>query len=341
MKIGKIDKDLENIIYYLDDNGFRPYSSCDGVEANHQNPKSVNYAYVAFLKSPKITNLMSAFLKDKDKFCIYIESENHLKPYESWGNIISGNTYNVSFKNNTGENTKNFENIIKDVIEEKGNISVEDKIKLDTLDKVLEETSDCDLCFKICLNGYYAPYMKRNEKINFLEVSTKIGEERREGNISIHTERDMNVLSDILSDKYNLPKKIDDFNEKYIETEFVMPSYDKSSCFIYFTDEHFTQILEQIQYIKQVAHTLPTFEGREWVGSDEDLFNEIYDNDIWDLEDDSYTINEDEFYGKQEETPLEQREKELNRLEKEEKQIKELEQMINKYSSKGDNTIGE
>ena len=122
--------------------------------------------------------------------------------------------------------------------------------------------------------------------------------------------------------------------EKYIETEFIEQTYDRSSCRIYFTDEHFPQILEQIQYIKQIAHTLPTFEGREWVGNDEDLFD-----DIWDFEEDENYIIEDD--DKEIKTPLELREDELARLEKEEQRISELEQMINKYSLKDENSIGE
>lgn len=72
MKITGIDKDFEDIIYYLDKNGFKPFASCDGVEANHVNPKDVNKAYICFLKSPKIINLMAELLKDRENFNIVL-----------------------------------------------------------------------------------------------------------------------------------------------------------------------------------------------------------------------------------------------------------------------------
>ena len=36
MKISGIDKDFEDIIYYLDKKGLKPFASCDGVEKNHE-----------------------------------------------------------------------------------------------------------------------------------------------------------------------------------------------------------------------------------------------------------------------------------------------------------------
>ena len=53
MKISGIDKDFEDIIYYLDAKGYKPFASCDGVEANHERPKEVTDAYISFLKVRK------------------------------------------------------------------------------------------------------------------------------------------------------------------------------------------------------------------------------------------------------------------------------------------------
>ena len=61
-----------------------------------------------------------------------------------------------------------------------------------------------------------------------------------------------------------------------------MPRFDKCSCSIYFTDEHFNQILEQIQYIRQIAHTIPTFEAKEGIYDGDEFFDE-YDYEEWDM----------------------------------------------------------
>ncbi len=50
MKISGIDKDFVNIINYLDENGFKPYASCDGVEENHLESQPAALAYISFLK---------------------------------------------------------------------------------------------------------------------------------------------------------------------------------------------------------------------------------------------------------------------------------------------------
>lgn len=61
MKISGIDKDLEDLIYYLDANGFKPFASCDGVIANHENPQEVGDAYISFLKAKEYLTLWQHF----------------------------------------------------------------------------------------------------------------------------------------------------------------------------------------------------------------------------------------------------------------------------------------
>ena len=144
-----------------------------------------------------------------------------------------------------------------------------------------------------------------------------------------HTERDMEVLANILSKKYNIHQMPDNADE-YPETEFIMSSFDKCCCSIYFTDEHFTQILEQIQYSRQIAHTLPIFESKEWIGSDEEFFDE-YSDEEWNIDE---GLIEQDMSDDFEETPLSEREKKLVELEneaeklsKEERKILELNQI--------------
>ncbi len=102
--------------------------------------------------------------------------------------------------------------------------------------------------------------------------------------------------------------------------------------YIYFTDEHFIQILEQIQYITQIAHTLPTFESREWIGSDEELFD-AYGDESWDIDD------EQDMTDGFENTPLSIREEKLAKLEREAERLLKEEQQITELNQINDERI--
>lgn len=311
MKISGIDKDFVDIISYLDEMEFKPFASCDGVEANHQNPRDVSQAYIAFLKSEKIIDLMAMFLTDKEKFTISLGSKSHFNEYELYGNIITGNTYQVAFDNKDGQNTEYFEDSIRMLVEERKAIPSEAKKKLTILDKVLEENSDSDLSFRVTFNGNYSPSMNKDGKINELTITTKEKEGRIEGNICLKTERDMYVLADMLSKKYSI-HIVDDSSKEDQETpELMIYRLDRASCSIYFTDENFEEILEQIKYIKEIAHTVPTFESKEWIGTDEELYDEEYEESV------------DEQY-----TSLFQREQKLVMLEREAEKLLKEERLI-------------
>ena len=328
MKISGIDKDFEDIIYYLDSKGFKPFASCDGVEANHKN---VGEAYISFLKSPRIIDLISEFLKDEENFEVILKSEDHFKPHELYGNTISGTIYTVCFSNRIGEKTHYFESVIRRIVEKGATVQSNEKRKLDMLEEVLEENSNSDLAFQLSFNREYPPNMRKQGRINELTITTKLGYGKIDGDTIIQTERDMDALANILSEKYNI-NEMPDNAEEYPKTEFIMQRFAKCSCSIYFTDEHFTQILEQIQYITQIAHTLPTFESREWIGSDEELFDEYYD-ERWDIDD------EQDMTDGFDNTPLSIREERLTKLEREAEKLSRAEQQISKLDQKNDERI--
>lgn len=328
MKISGIDKDFEDIIYYLDAKGYKPFASCDGVEANHERPEEVTDAYISFLKSPKIIDLMAVFLQDKENYTVSLNSGDNERATELYGNIILGMRYGVYFNNKSGENSDKFKSIIKKTVEQKETIPSDEKRKLENLNKVLEESSDSDLEFQVDLNTRYQPFTRKEGKINSLNIETKLREEKIEDNISIKNEVDMEVLANIVSDKYKIPRKIEDIHEEYMDEEFIIPGCDKTSCTIYFKDEHLPQILDQIKYIKEIAHTLPTFESREWIGSDEEYMVEYdkYYDEQYDFEEIEDQLPE-EYMGDnfkeniEEKTPLSKREDILLKLEQEAEEL--------------------
>ena len=171
MKISGIDKDFEDIIYYLDAKGYKPFASCDGVEANHERPEKVTDAYISFLKSPKIIDLMAVFLQDKENYTVSLNSGDNERAKELYGNIILGMRYDVYFNNKSGENSDKFKNIIKKTVEQKEAIPSDEKRKLENLNKVLEESSDSDLEFQVKLNTRYQPFTRKEGKINSLNIN--------------------------------------------------------------------------------------------------------------------------------------------------------------------------
>lgn len=228
MKISGIDPDFINIIDYLDEKGYKPFASCDGVLANHDCPEQVDDAYISFLESSKIVELMAKFSKDP-KFTVSISNSTKKNPYELYGNKIEGNRYSVYFSNKNGELTSHFEDVIMQV--EKENISSNEIEKLDRLSSILKDDKNTNLNFDVSLNSRMKP--------NKLHISTKGDCEKR----------DMNELIDMLYERFSEDEIAVDLFSKKI-TEFN----------ILFSDEQFEQILEVISYSKSIEGDIPILE---------------------------------------------------------------------------------
>ena len=254
MKVSGIDKDFINIISYLLENGFKTFASCDGVLANHVDKNEVTKAYIAFMQSPRIIELMSAFLRDKENFSISVANSSHKDPHELYDNIIEGNRFSVFFSNRYGELTSYFEKIIKGLVENKIVISDEEKSMLQKLSECLENgDNDTDLDIIVKLNFEYQPFMKKEGKTNYLTISTKDG-------YSYY--RNMGKLVEMLSTRYGIPRKECNDIESFEENDFLV-KYDESICEIYFSEENFEQIFDYIQFIKSVGPNLPMHKAVE------------------------------------------------------------------------------
>lgn len=269
MKKSNIDKDFIDIIDYLINMGFKPFSSCDGVLANHADPKSVTAAYISFLKSKKIIELMAAFLKSENSknFEINIQNNSFSYPYEYLGNIISGNRYTVYFDNKNGNATSDFEKIIKSVAENKISILDNEIQILSNIDKAISDDGNSNLNFSISLNSKYQPYIKRTNSINKLLITTK-------ENLNSNNYKDMNFLCNILSKKFGIVQKSDNLNETFENSEFSIGRMD--GCEIYF-ENNIGQILEIINYARQIERSLPEY---EYVEPD---YDDLYFEDDFEL----------------------------------------------------------
>lgn len=254
LKISGIDKGFTEIIEYLNEQGYKPFSSCDGIIKNHSKPHEVNVAYISFLKSDRITELMSAFLKDSETFNIKISSCTHKEPYYLYGNNIEGNTYSVYFSNKQGEYSNYFEKIIRTTNTRKINIQEEEKKKLIILDELLEKNKESQLSYSIEFNSNYQPYMNKSGKINKLSIRTKD---------EYGYAKDMNQLLNILIKKIDIAKKDENNTEKYDKDEFIISHNNNSECTIYFKEYRFYDIANLIGYISSIENQLKEVNYRE------------------------------------------------------------------------------
>lgn len=307
MKISGIDEDFVDIINYLDKIGYKPFSSCDGVLAHHDNPEMVDDAYISFLESPKIVELMASFLKD-GRFTIRFANSTKKKPYDLYGNEIAGNTYSVDFSNQEGELTSYFKDIIMQATKENIDIDMDkdDVAKLSRLSSILEDDEKSELTYSVSLNSRMEP--------NRLSIGTKNGCEHK---------KDMYALIDILYAQFPDDEIIiDDFAKRSSEFDII------------FSDEQFEQMLGVISYCKDIEHTLPILENKKILFG----FEKKYDID----EEDKSTRFGIDSNGRNRtggKPLLQQREAELSSLETEEKTISEAEALINKQKEGQD--IGE
>lgn len=305
MKISGIDEDFVDIINYLDKIGYKPFASCDGVLAHHDDPEEVDDAYISFLDSSKIVELMAVFLRD-GRFTIIFENSASKKPRDLYGNEITGNTYSVHFSNLEGELTSYFKNIIMQ--ETRESVDKDDVAKLSRLSSVLEDNEKSELTYSVSLNSRMEP--------NRLSIGTKMDCEHK---------KDMYALIDILY-------------AKFPDDEITIDAFTKrSSNFdIIFSDEQFEQILEIISYCKDIEHTLPILENKKI------LFGFEKKDDI-DEEDKSTKFGMDSMkeIEQEEKSPLQQREAELSSLEADAKTISEAEALIIKQTEQERQDIGE
>ncbi len=250
MQISEIDEDFVDIVEYLNGKGFCPYASCDGVLAHHENREKPTSAYIAFLKSNGIIDLMAAFLRDKSNFSVSLSSSSHTEPYELYGNVIAGNTYNVFFDNSQGQLTEYFKRIVKGIGDETISIFDEERERLMRLDECLERTADSELSFSVELNREYQPFTKRRGKTNCLTIGTKEGPGYN---------RNMQEMAQIISEKFGIPLKKDSHGENFEDSdEFMVAQFDKCSLEYYFKGGDLSRVIEIIELARAKEKSLGT-----------------------------------------------------------------------------------
>ena len=259
MNIGEIDKDFRELIKYLNDKDFKPFASCDGVDANHTPGNMPDLAYISFLKSSKIIDLMAAFLRDKETFTISLTSHTTHQQENLYGNIIEGNQYAIYFSNHSAEKTSYFEKIIKGIVEDKIQIKDSERAQLLELDSVLED-ENTDLYFDVEFNSRYQPIMQKEGKTYKLTIGIKEGiqidETLPENTICIEN---INELLNKISEKFEIPIKRLLVDNNFEEDKFAF-SFSKINCEIYFGEDDWDEIIKTIRYAKQIEKEVPLIE---------------------------------------------------------------------------------
>ena len=256
--------------------------------AHHEHREQVTNAYIAFLKSPKIIDLMAAYLRDKDVFQINIHGNSSVNQHNYMGNVIEGNTYSVHFKNHFGEITQYFEKIARYIT--RGKVIIEDDEKSDLLEisDAIKSADDSELYFSVELNTEYQPYMQKSGKINCLIVDTKDG---------LGYIRDLSLALPDICEKLGIPiKNIDNCEEDFISGEFAVDNGRNSSrAEIYFEDGRIKQVPEIIKIFKELCAHLPTRKvicGDDYAPSDYEDYDCDYCDELYEVNNNESTIED-------------------------------------------------
>ena len=260
MKVSGIDADFVELINELVANGFKPFASCDGVDAHHTEENPATYAYIAFMNSPKVVDLMAAFFRDKDVFSISIGTPKSNVPEELYGNMIEGNRFAVDFENKKGQYTEYFKRIIDGLIDGSISISDEEKDLLERLVAEMDLFKESDLSIDFMLNTTYQPYMNKSGKTNVLRIHTKedaipVDEVGENGERYIGI-RDMNVLSKLLGKKFGL-QTYDIFDSREFTDKEFLVTIGRDMCEFYISEENVEKVFEVIAEIRALEGGIP------------------------------------------------------------------------------------
>ena len=267
MKISGIDEDFVDIIDYLDSKGFSPFASCDGVLAHHENKEKPTSAYIAFLKSNRIIDVMLAFLRDKSNFSVSLSNSTHTDSYDLYGNIIEGNTYQVYFDNLQGQLTEYFKRIVKATVDGKILISDEERKELMRLNECLENTEESEIHFAVELNGKYQPFTNRRGKTNRLVITTKEG---------LNYYRNMQEMAQIISKRFAIPLKRGSYEENFEDVdEFIVVQFDRCYLEYDFKDGDLSKVIEIIELTRTREKGLETMSIKEPDYDDYDDYDDL------------------------------------------------------------------
>lgn len=260
MKVSDIDADFVEVIDELVANGFRPFASCDGVEAHHTAEDPADDAYIAFLDSPKVIDLIAAFQRDSDVFSVSLGTQTSKNPIELYGNLIEGNRYSVYFYNERGQYTEYFKKIISGVIDGTIVISDEEKEFLERLSTEFGLFQELDLSVNFTMHTTYQPYMNKSGKTNVLTIHTKedaisIDEKGSNGEKYLGI-RDMTVLSKLWGQKFGLQTHEMFDGKEFADEEFIVTT-GRDICEIYISDENIEKIFELMTELRNVEGSLP------------------------------------------------------------------------------------
>lgn len=176
-----IDPGILPLVKLLNNNGFRPFASCDGILEHHKdkwgnpNPNEIVNAYISLMDSANTRSLF-AILMDNDYFNLSIS--NPESPYVLYGNEISGLKFSIYFDNYRGENVNVLISIVGRIISGKASVSTQNRDKIDLICKVLSSKfidKNLNVSFDIhsIYRGIYKEHVSKNYSVTISEYRSQ------------------------------------------------------------------------------------------------------------------------------------------------------------------------
>ena len=178
MLVSGLDKEVEEIVNILNENGMRPFASCDGTIKGHladgeKNKHDVSLGYINMLDSDKVRDLF-AILQEDDSYQLMITAQADGKLY---GNEIKGLRYGIYFDNLKGGKVQELTQKLTDYLS--GNIkpSKEQRARIDEASRLVNLNKDDNLIVQYYIHEIFKLHnmdeVKENYSVKFQQIEMK------------------------------------------------------------------------------------------------------------------------------------------------------------------------
>lgn len=143
MLVSGLDKEVEEIVNLLNENGMKPFASCDGTIKGHMDGElkdehDVSLGYISMMDSDKVRDFF-AILQNDDSYNLSITSQSDIELY---GNKVHGLRYGIYFDNLKGGKVEELTQILKLYLAGEITPTKENRARIDEISRLVNLNKD-------------------------------------------------------------------------------------------------------------------------------------------------------------------------------------------------------
>ena len=178
MLVSGLDKEVEEIVNLLNENGMKPFASCDGTIKSHmdgeiKNEHDVSLAYISMMDSDKIRDLF-AILQNDNSYHLTITSQSDVELY---GNKVEGLRYGIYFDNLRGGKVKELTQILKSYLVGEIKPTKEERDRIDEISRLVNLNKDDNMIVSYHINELFRLHnieeMEENYSVKFQQLELR------------------------------------------------------------------------------------------------------------------------------------------------------------------------